>query len=78
MPGRVLEIKESGEGVAMFNFEDLCERPMGSSDYMAIARAFRVLLIKNIPAITSENRNVARRFIILVSLFFFRDLFIYL
>lgn len=67
VPGRVIDIKRgSSNGVAFFEFEDLCDKPLGSSDYIAIARNFHSVLIRDIPQLSFENRNVTKRFILLV------------
>lgn len=50
----------------MFEFEELCDRPVGNADYIAIAQNCAAILLKNIPNFTVNNRNVMRRFINLV------------
>jgi cell division protein ZapE len=60
-------------GVARFAFEDLCGRPLGASDYIAIARAFHTVLIDAIPKLTPEQRNEVRRFITLVDVLYERN-----
>ena len=37
--------------VARFDYEDLCRKPLGAADFVAIAEYFQVLLIDNIRAI---------------------------
>lgn len=66
MEGRYIEVKNQSEGVAMFEFDELCEAVMGASDYIAICRNFHSIILKNVKTITMANRNVARRFILLV------------
>ena len=64
--GRRLLVPQSSMGVARFDFEDLCDRPLGAADYLAIAHAFHTVIIDKIPKLTRERRDVARRFINLV------------
>jgi cell division protein ZapE len=64
--GRDLELPAFRDGCARASFYDLCGRPLGPADYLAIARAARVLLIDEIPRLGSENFNQARRFVTLV------------
>jgi cell division protein ZapE len=56
----------AARGVARFRFADLCEKPLGSLDYLHIARAFHTLLIDGIPVLNPGRRNEARRFINLI------------
>ena len=64
--GREVEIQHFWNGVARATFQDLCGRPLGAADYLALADAARVLLIDEIPQLSSENFNQARRFVTLV------------
>ncbi|MBY0381131.1 MAG: AFG1 family ATPase [Xanthobacteraceae bacterium] len=66
LKGRVLHVDHSAHGVARFNFEDLCEKPLGAPDYLRIARDYHTVLIDNIPQMQYEDRNPAKRFIALV------------
>lgn len=70
VPGRVIDIKRGANGVAFFEFEDLCDKPLGSSDYIAIARNFHSVIIRDIPQLSFENRNITKRFILLVNKIF--------
>ncbi len=63
---RFLHVPQAVGGVARFDFDSLCRRPLGSSDYLAIAERFHTVLIDRIPVLTPAERNEARRFIILV------------
>ena len=36
-------------GCASFDFDELCNNPLGSEDYLAIAREFEIVFIRNIP-----------------------------
>ena len=51
---------------ARFTFADLCERPLGASDYLAIAKRFDVVFVDHIPHLGPAKRNETKRFIILV------------
>ena len=64
--GRDVEIPEEATGVARFSFDDLCRKPLGASDYMAIARAFHTIIIDAIPVMREADRNEAKRFITLI------------
>lgn len=53
-------------GVARVGFADLCAKPLGPADYLAIADAVRVLLVDNIPRLSRARNNEAKRFITLI------------
>ena len=64
--GRLLVVPREAAGVARFSFEELCARPLGAQDYLAVAAAFHTVLIDDIPRLRPENRNEAARFVALI------------
>jgi len=64
--GRTVVVPEAAMGVAWFQFADLCEKPLGSLDYLAIARAFHTVMISGIPKLSPSRRDEARRFVNLI------------
>ena len=64
--GHLVEVPQAASGVARFSFEDLCSKPLGAADYLAIADEFETVILENIPRMTFERRNEAKRFIMLV------------
>ncbi len=64
--GRVLMAPRAAGRVARFSFAELCERPLGAADYLALAERFDILFIDHIPVIAPQQRNVAVRFITLI------------
>ena len=53
-------------GVARASFYDLCGKPLGPADYLALAEAARVLVMENIPQLSRSNFNEAKRFVTLI------------
>jgi cell division protein ZapE len=53
-------------GVARFFFHDLCEQPLAAADYLRIAHEFHTVIIDRIPVMGFDQRNAAKRFIILI------------
>jgi cell division protein ZapE len=53
-------------GVAMATFEELCGQPLGPGDYLVIAKAVRVLILRDIPRLNREGANEAKRFVTLI------------
>jgi cell division protein ZapE len=69
---RGIPVREAAGGVARFTFDELCARPLGAADYLKIARAFHTVIISDIPVMSPEIRNEARRFINLIDTFYDR------
>ena len=68
--GRKLDVPREAAGVAWFSFEELCARPLGSRDYLAIAANFNTVILSGIPKLGPENRNEAARFVALIDAFY--------
>jgi cell division protein ZapE len=64
--GREVEIPSFYNGVARAGFFDLCGHALGPADYLAIAEAVRLLVLTDIPVLSHENYNPARRFVTLI------------
>jgi cell division protein ZapE len=64
--GRKLRVPRAAMGVARFFFHDLCEQPLAAADYLRVAHEFHTLIIDRIPVMGFDERNAAKRFIILV------------
>jgi len=64
--GRTVPVPRAGRGAARFSFDELCARPLGAADYLAIARQFHTVFIDHIPVMDENMRNEARRFILLI------------
>lgn len=64
--GRRVEVPQAADGVARFTFEELCARPLGSADYLTIARQFHTVMIDEVPRLSAAKRNEARRFVNLI------------
>ena len=66
MKGRSIHVPSSVGRAARFSFSDLCEKPLGASDYLAIASRFDVVFVEHVPQLGAEKRNEVKRFINLV------------
>lgn len=64
--GRNVELPRFANGVGRARFYDLCGQPLGPADYLAIADAVRVLILEDIPRLSADNYNQARRFVTLI------------
>ncbi|CAK0753436.1 Cell division protein ZapE [uncultured Gammaproteobacteria bacterium] len=64
--GRRVEIPRAAKGVAWVDFWELCAKPFGTADFLAIAVHFHTVLVDDVPQLTAGQRNEARRFIFLI------------
>ena len=64
--GHHLAVPQAAFGVARAAFMDLCGKAYGAQDYAELARRFHTLVLDDVPVMTAEQRNEARRFIILI------------
>jgi cell division protein ZapE len=60
--GRQVKVSRAAKNGAVFTFDELCERPLGSADYIAIAERFHTVILAGIPALGPERYNAAKRF----------------
>jgi cell division protein ZapE len=64
--GRKLHVPRAAKGVARFSFADLCQKPLGASDYLRLAHDYHTIMIDRIPVMQAADRNAAKRFIALI------------
>lgn len=64
--GRELVLPRFANGVGRATFWDLCAKPLGPADFLAIAGAVRVLILEDIPQLSAANYNEAKRFVTLI------------
>ncbi|WP_420407869.1 cell division protein ZapE [Hoeflea sp.] len=64
--GRTVPVPRAAAGAARFSFADLCEAPLGASDYAAIAGRFHTIFVDHAPVMGAASRNAAKRFITLI------------
>ncbi len=68
--GRKFLIDNFYEGIAKFNFNDLCDEKLGSEDYINIANVSKHVFISNIPIFNDVNSNQQLRFITMIDIFY--------
>jgi cell division protein ZapE len=69
---RRLHAKRQADDAIWFTFKELCDGPRGQADYIEIARCYHTVFLTDIPVLTAETENQARRFISLVDEFYDR------
>ena len=68
------EEQDGGGSVSRETFalslEELCEKPLGASDYLAIAGRFRTFFVDRIPKLGWAQNNEAHRLVTLIDAFY--------
>lgn len=64
--GRTILAHQAARGIGRFQFDELCNKPRGASDYLAIANQFHTVMIDNIPRLDARERDAAKRFVVLI------------
>jgi cell division protein ZapE len=68
--GRSVRVPRAFMGVARFSFHDLCEQSLSAADYLRIAREFHTVILDHVPVMSYDDRDAAKRFIILIDTFY--------
>lgn len=68
--GRFLDLSKTCGTIADCTFEELCDRPLGASDYLEMSRLFDTVFIRHIPLLTLNKKTQARRLITLIDAFY--------
>ena len=68
--GRNLIIENFYEGIAKFKFDELCNKNLGSEDYIKIADNCDFIFIENLPEFNEYNSNQQKRFITLIDIIY--------
>jgi len=68
--GRKLTIKNYFNGIARFDFNELCSKNIGAEDYIKITEVCNFIVIENIPIFNSDNSNQQQRFITLIDILY--------
>ena len=72
--GRKFIIKNYFDGIARFNFKDLCAKNIGAEDYIKIAEKCDFIIIENIPNFNNVNSNQQQRFITLIDIIYEKNI----
>lgn len=70
---RRIPVRRITDGVVWFDFTAICDGPRGTADYIEVARCFHSVLVSNVPQLTWELENQARRFLNMVDEFYDRN-----
>ena len=66
MHGRRITLPATAGTAARASFSDLCEKPLGPADYLALAETFETLFLDDVPTLSRAKNNEAKRFVTLI------------
>ena len=72
--GRDFKIENFYEGIARFNFDDLCNRNLGAEDYLEIIKNCKFIILDHIPQFNDINSNQQQRFITLIDIIYDKNI----
>ncbi len=72
--GREFKIENFYEGVARFDFDDLCNHNLGAEDYLEIIKNCKFITLDNVPQFSDVNSNQQQRFITLIDVLYDKDI----
>ncbi len=68
--GREFKIENFYENIAKFNFDELCNRNLGSEDYLNIVSHCNFIFIENLPDFNENNSDQQQRFITFIDIIY--------
>ncbi len=68
--GRKLHLTHTCREMVMLTFDEICAKPLGSADYLELATVFHTFLMHDIPILTPEKRNEAKRFVTFIDVLY--------
>ncbi len=67
---RAIFIPQAAGRVVRFGFNDICAQPLSAGDYLALTQHYDSWMVDNIPVLTADQRNEARRLITLIDVLY--------
>jgi len=70
LQSRVIKIEKYSNGIGLMSFDSLCNKPLGTQEYIEIAKNFKTFFISDIPVISNQQINQIKRFINLIDVLY--------
>jgi len=68
--GRKIRFRHRAGGVVWFDFDVICGQGRSQLDYLQLAQEFHTVIVANVPRLGAEQLDEARRFTLLVDVFY--------
>ncbi len=72
--GRATRYQQACGGLVRETFANLCQKPLGAGDYLALTDRFHTLFLENVPVLHRKDRNAVKRFINLIDTLYDRQM----
>jgi cell division protein ZapE len=72
--GRDFKIENFYEGIARFDFNELCDQNLGAEDYLEIIKNCKFIVINQVPQFSDTNSNQQQRFITLLDVIYDKNI----
>ena len=72
--GRDFKIENFYEGIARFDFNELCDQNLGAEDYLEIIKNCKFIVIDQLPQFNDTNSNQQQRFITLLDVIYDKNI----
>jgi cell division protein ZapE len=70
---RELPVVMWDDGIAWFTFQQLCEEPRSTDDYIQLAEYFHTIMVSDVPIMGTMQDDAARRFVNMIDEFYDRS-----
>ncbi|ORY83624.1 AFG1-like ATPase-domain-containing protein [Protomyces lactucae-debilis] len=64
--GRPIRVPAASGDAARFTFQEICGDPLSAADYLELARKYKAFIITDIPRLSMNEKDLARRLITLI------------
>jgi cell division protein ZapE len=71
--GRKMRFPRAVGGLLRASFASLCQQALGPQDYLAVAERFHTVFLEDVPTLTPERRDAAKRFNTLIDALYEAD-----
>jgi len=65
-----LVLSATNGSVALVQFHEICAKPFGAIDYMALVGRFKFVIVRGVPKLSADKRNEAKRFVTLIDVLY--------
>ena len=76
--GRSLFLPLAHKSVLVTSFNELCRESLSSSDFIAIAKSFNIVIMENVPIINQDETDVIIRFINFIDNIYFHKVLLFI